>query len=200
MRTLSAIAGSAVFFIVAPGMVAGLVPWLLTDRYRLPLLTVPSVLVGSILIVAAAALLLHCFARFALEGMGTPAPVAPTERLVVGGIYRHVRNPMYVAVLSIILGQALLFSSGALIAYAAIAAAAMVLLRQAIRGTDARPPLRRRIRDLPPHSARLAASPEAMARRTMISNRPIFAAPTFGSKDHGQTEGVHADLSNGSGL
>jgi protein-S-isoprenylcysteine O-methyltransferase Ste14 len=126
MRTLSAIAGSAVFFIVAPGMVAGLVPWLLTDRYRLPLLTVPSVLVGSILIVAAAALLLHCFARFALEGMGTPAPVAPTERLVVGGIYRHVRNPMYVAVLSIILGQALLFSSGALIAYAAIAAVAMV--------------------------------------------------------------------------
>ncbi|TIP55616.1 methyltransferase, partial [Mesorhizobium sp.] len=69
---------------------------------------------------------LHAFARFALEGLGTPAPVAPTERLVVGGIYRHVRNPMYVAVLAIILGQALLFSSAALVAYAAIAAVAMV--------------------------------------------------------------------------
>lgn len=71
-------------------------------------------------------MLLHAFARFALEGRGTPAPVAPTERLVVGGIYRHVRNPMYVAVLAIILGQALLFSSWALVAYATIAAIAMV--------------------------------------------------------------------------
>jgi protein-S-isoprenylcysteine O-methyltransferase Ste14 len=78
------------------------------------------------LIVAATILLLHAFARFALEGLGTPAPVAPTERLVVGGIYRHVRNPMYLAVLSIILGQALLFSSWTLVAYAVIAAAAMV--------------------------------------------------------------------------
>lgn len=71
-------------------------------------------------------MLLHAFARFALEGLGTPAPVAPTERLVVGGIYRHVRNPMYVAVLSIVLGQALLFSSGTVAAYLVIAAAAMI--------------------------------------------------------------------------
>jgi len=108
MRTPQAIAGSALFFIAAPCVVAGLVPWLLTDRYHLPLSAVPGfAAVGAILIVAAAALLLHSFARFALEGLGTPAPVAPTERLVVGGIYRHVRNPMYVAVLSIIFGQAL---------------------------------------------------------------------------------------------
>ena len=51
---------------------------------------------------------LHAFARFVLEGGGTPAPVAPTERLVVGGLYRHVRNPMYVAVGATIVGQALL--------------------------------------------------------------------------------------------
>jgi protein-S-isoprenylcysteine O-methyltransferase Ste14 len=127
MRTRQAIAGSALFFIAAPGMVAGLLPWLLTDRYRLPWSTLPGLVpVGWALIVVAAAVLLHAFARFALEGLGTPAPVAPTERLVVGGIYRHVRNPMYVAVLSIILGQALLFSSWALVAYATIAAIAMV--------------------------------------------------------------------------
>jgi protein-S-isoprenylcysteine O-methyltransferase Ste14 len=108
-------------------MVAGLLPWLLTHRYRLPWSTLPGLVpVGWILIVAATILLLHAFARFALEGLGTPAPVAPTERLVVGGIYRHVRNPMYLAVLSIILGQALLFSSWTLVAYAVIAAAAMV--------------------------------------------------------------------------
>ncbi|RWE59350.1 isoprenylcysteine carboxylmethyltransferase family protein [Mesorhizobium sp.] len=127
MRTRQAIAGSALFFIAAPGMVAGLLPWLLTDRYRLPWSTQPGLVpVGWVLIVVAAALLLHAFARFAFEGLGTPAPVAPTEKLVVGGIYRHVRNPMYVAVLSIILGQALLFSSWALVAYATIAAIAMV--------------------------------------------------------------------------
>ncbi|TIL82946.1 MAG: isoprenylcysteine carboxyl methyltransferase, partial [Mesorhizobium sp.] len=86
-------AGSALFFIAAPGVVAGLLPWLLTDRYRMPWSTLPGLVpVGWVLIVVATALLLHAFARFALEGRGTPAPVAPTDRLV-GGIYRHVRNP-----------------------------------------------------------------------------------------------------------
>jgi protein-S-isoprenylcysteine O-methyltransferase Ste14 len=127
MRTFSAIAGSALFLVAAPGVVAGLMPWLLTDRYRMPLSSVLGfVPVGGIMVVAAAAILLHAFARFALEGMGTPAPVAPTEKLVVGGIYRHVRNPMYVAVLSIIFGQALIFSSWAVLAYGLVGAAAMV--------------------------------------------------------------------------
>ena len=107
-------------------MVAGLVPWLLTDRWGLPWSSLPGcIAAGGILIVAAIAVLLHAFGRFALEGLGTPAPVAPTERLVIGGIYRHVRNPMYVAVLSIILGQALLFSSWTLFAYAVIGAIVM---------------------------------------------------------------------------
>ncbi|WP_217575830.1 isoprenylcysteine carboxylmethyltransferase family protein [Mesorhizobium sp. GbtcB19] len=127
MRTFLAIAGSALFLVAAPGVVAGLVPWLLTDHYRNPLSAVPGfVPVGSILVVGAATILLHAFARFALEGLGTPAPVAPTEKLVVGGIYRHVRNPMYVAVLAIILGQVLIFSSWAVLIYGLIAAAAMI--------------------------------------------------------------------------
>ncbi len=127
MRTSSAIAGSALFLIAAPGVVAGLVPWLLTDHYRIPLSTVPGfVPAGWVLVVAAGATLLHAFARFALEGSGTPAPAAPTERLVVGGIYRYVRNPMYLAVLSIILGPALLFSSWAVIVYGLVVAAAMI--------------------------------------------------------------------------
>ncbi|TIW50503.1 MAG: isoprenylcysteine carboxyl methyltransferase, partial [Mesorhizobium sp.] len=110
--------------VVAPGVVAGLAPFLLTNRYQLPLSTVPAfVPVGWVLVVGATAMLLHAFTRFALEGLGTPAPVAPTERLVVSGIYRYVRNPMYVAVLSIILGQALLFSSWTLVAYGAVVGA-----------------------------------------------------------------------------
>ncbi|MES0101708.1 isoprenylcysteine carboxylmethyltransferase family protein [Mesorhizobium sp. M0019] len=127
MRATSAIAGSVIFLAVAPGVVAGLLPWLLTDRYRLPWSRLPGfVPVGWLLVVPGTAILLHAFARFALEGLGTPAPVAPTERLVVGGIYRHVRNPMYIAVLSIVLGQALLFSSWTVAAYLVIAAAAMI--------------------------------------------------------------------------
>ena len=75
---------------------------------------------GVVLIAAGAAFVLHAFARFVLEGIGTPAPVAAPERLVVGGVYRHVRNPMYVAVLATILGQALLLGRPVLLAYAAV--------------------------------------------------------------------------------
>ncbi len=59
-----------------------------------------------------------------VDGAGTPAPPAPTERLVVSGLYRYVRNPMYVAVLAVIVGQALLLSRPVLLAYAAAVAAA----------------------------------------------------------------------------
>ena len=64
-------------------------------------------------------MLLHAFARFVVEGIGTPAPVAPPEQLVVGGLYRHVRNPMYVAVAATIVGQAALLGRPALLLYAA---------------------------------------------------------------------------------
>jgi hypothetical protein len=55
-----------------------------------------------------AAVVIHAFVRFVREGVGTPAPAAPTQRLVVGGLYRYVRNPMYLAVLATITGQALI--------------------------------------------------------------------------------------------
>jgi len=122
----SAILGSGVFFLMAPCIVAGLLPWLILDRYRLPLsMSLACIVIGYILIAVSVLVLLHSFARFALEGLGTPAPVAPTEKLVVGGIYRHVRNPMYVAVLSIIAGQALLFASWAVLLYGVVMGIAM---------------------------------------------------------------------------
>jgi protein-S-isoprenylcysteine O-methyltransferase Ste14 len=62
--------------------------------------------------------LLRAFVRFVREGRGTPAPIAPTERLVIGGDYRFVRNPMYVGVVAAVLGQALLFLDPWLFAYA----------------------------------------------------------------------------------
>jgi protein-S-isoprenylcysteine O-methyltransferase Ste14 len=96
-----------------------LVPWLLTGWHQRD---VPAAvkLLGAILIVAGAAVLVHAFARFVVEGIGTPAPVAPTEHLVVGGLYRHVRNPMYVAVATTIVGQALLLGQPVLLAWAAV--------------------------------------------------------------------------------
>jgi protein-S-isoprenylcysteine O-methyltransferase Ste14 len=119
MRRRSAALGSALFFAVAPGVMAGLVPWLLTgwDAYAMPL---PLRVLGGLVTALGAGFLVHAFARFVIEGLGTPAPVAPPERLVVGGIYRWVRNPMYVAVVATILGQALLLGRVVLLAYAAV--------------------------------------------------------------------------------
>jgi protein-S-isoprenylcysteine O-methyltransferase Ste14 len=117
-----ALLGSFVFLLVAPGVVAGVVPWLLTGwevRDPLPGWIVLRV-VGVLVVATGAAVLLEAFLRFALQGLGTPAPVAPTEHLVVGGLYRYVRNPMYLAVAATIVGQALLLGQLVLLAYAAL--------------------------------------------------------------------------------
>lgn len=125
MKRSHAAIGSALFFVAAPGVVAGLLPWWLTRWQFLPFWP-PLRVVGVILGMAGLAFLLHAFARFVAEGSGTPAPVAPTKRLVVGGVYRYVRNPMYLAVLSIILGQALLFGQPVLFVYALVVCALFI--------------------------------------------------------------------------
>jgi protein-S-isoprenylcysteine O-methyltransferase Ste14 len=113
---LEAAVGSVAFLLVAPGTVAGLLPWLITGWHSTD--PWPGFRVaGALLIAAGVAVLLHAFARFVYEGIGTPAPVAPTEKLVVGGLYRYVRNPMYVAVAATIVGQALLLGRPVLLAY-----------------------------------------------------------------------------------
>jgi protein-S-isoprenylcysteine O-methyltransferase Ste14 len=120
-RTRAAL-GSIAFGVLAPGVAAGLIPYLLTgwepssagkpwDELRL---------LGAFPIVAGLAVLISGFARFVGEGTGTPAPVAPPDQVVVGGVYRWVRNPMYLAVEAIILGQALLFLSPVLVGYGAL--------------------------------------------------------------------------------
>jgi protein-S-isoprenylcysteine O-methyltransferase Ste14 len=128
MRRNAAATGSAIFFALAPGTVAGLVPWTLTRwRTGAPLGYWPAVRVlGILLLVAGAVVVVRAFVQFVVEGLGTPAPVAPTAHLVVGGLYRYVRNPMYVAVVAAILGQALLLWRPVLLGYGALAAAAMV--------------------------------------------------------------------------
>ena len=109
---------------MAPGVVAGLVPWWLTD-WQAGATRRPLQAVGALLIVAGVIVLVDAFVRFVVEGIGTPAPVAPTQELVVGGLYRHVRNPMYLAVGATIVGQALLFGRPILLLYAAVFAVAV---------------------------------------------------------------------------
>jgi protein-S-isoprenylcysteine O-methyltransferase Ste14 len=125
VRKGDAALGSVFFLVVAPGTTAVLIPWLLTGwRGRVPALQPAIRLAGLVLIVGGAVVLLSAFARFVIEGGGTPAPVAPTQELVVGGLYRHVRNPMYLAVAATIIGQALLLGRLELLAYAAVFLAA----------------------------------------------------------------------------
>jgi protein-S-isoprenylcysteine O-methyltransferase Ste14 len=116
-----AAAGSSLFFALAPGVVAGVVPWWLTSwRVEEPLpYSAPLRVVGAVLLAGGATVLVQAFARFVVEGIGTPSPAAPTERLVVGGLYRYLRNPMYVAVAAAIVGQALVLGQPILLAYAA---------------------------------------------------------------------------------
>jgi protein-S-isoprenylcysteine O-methyltransferase Ste14 len=113
-----AAAGSAGFLVRAPGVVAGLVPWLITG-WSAHDWSPPVRVLGALMIAAGLTVLLEAFIRFVVEGIGTPAPLAPTERLVVGGAYRYVRNPMYLAVASVIAGQALLLGQAVLLLYAA---------------------------------------------------------------------------------
>src|ERR671939_749517 len=122
MRRQVAAVGSAVFFVMGPGIVVGLIAWLLTGwQVREPApYWAPMRVLGVVLLVAGLIVLIQAFLRFVVEGLGTPVPVAAPDRLVVGGLYRYVRNPMYVALLAAIIGQALLLGRPGLLAYAAI--------------------------------------------------------------------------------
>lgn len=124
MRKKTAVAGSAGFLLIAPGVVAGVLPWWLTRWQPGAALPVPVRITGGLLTAAGSAALIGSFAQFAVEGRGTPAPPAPTEQLVVHGLYRHVRNPMYLAVLAVITGQALLLGRPVLLLYASAVGAA----------------------------------------------------------------------------
>jgi protein-S-isoprenylcysteine O-methyltransferase Ste14 len=114
-----AILGSALFFMVAPSVLAGLIPyWMTRWEFLPPFFDLQATrTAGILLIVAGLPGLVDSFARFALQGLGTPAPIAPTQNLVVTGLYRYVRNPIYIAVVAVILGQAILFGDWRLLIY-----------------------------------------------------------------------------------
>jgi protein-S-isoprenylcysteine O-methyltransferase Ste14 len=122
MNNNRATIATVLFLLVAPGVVAGVVPWLITD-WRMPdmapYLVGLLVGLGGFVVFIGIVLLLDCFIRFVREGNGTPMPWMPTEGMIASGPYRYVRNPMYVAVVAIVLGQAILFWNLPLLGYAA---------------------------------------------------------------------------------
>jgi len=124
-RTLQRAAwGTILFVLLVPGTAIVLGPWLLTGwRFAPPFLGwAPTRWLGvTLLVLALPVFALFCM-RFVVEGHGTPAPIAPTEHLVVGGPFRWVRNPGYVSVVALLIGQALLFARPVLLVYAAVAA------------------------------------------------------------------------------
>ncbi|HEV3042047.1 MAG TPA: isoprenylcysteine carboxylmethyltransferase family protein [Candidatus Angelobacter sp.] len=119
MKRGTALAGSALFLVIAPGTVMILVPWWISRWHIEPPLLGLSLfrVIGVIMMVAGLPVLLDSFARFALQGLGTPAPVAPPAHLVVTGLYRYVRNPMYVSGVLIIAGQGLFFGNLGVLTY-----------------------------------------------------------------------------------
>jgi protein-S-isoprenylcysteine O-methyltransferase Ste14 len=119
MNRAGALVGSLVFMVGMPGVMGVLVPYWLTgwDGAGAGL---ALRIVGTALLVVGGGVLVNTVIRFAMEGLGTPFPGAPTQNLVVGGLYRYVRNPMYLAVIAIMLGQAAVLGRPVLLIYAAI--------------------------------------------------------------------------------
>lgn len=105
-----------------PGIMLVYVPAAIT-RWRLQPESRPVRALASVCMLAGAVTLLTCMVQFVVEGRGTALPTHPTKFLVRGGLYRHVRNPMYLGALCTLIGEALLFGSGWLWIYTAVAAA-----------------------------------------------------------------------------
>src|SRR6266700_7686017 len=112
---------SLLWTILLPGVFAGYVPWRLFGLGRIQFdLTSPTQLLGLVCIGVGVALLAVCIFEFARSGRGTLSPVDAPRHLVVRGLYRYVRNPMYLSVTMIILGEALVVHSVALAGYWAV--------------------------------------------------------------------------------
>lgn len=108
------------FTVVVPGTVLVAIPYGILSREPRPPVPVALRVLGSFLGAAGAAALLWCIRDFAVRGRGTPAPWDPPEKLVIAGLYRYVRNPMYVAILSALAGEALFFGSRGVAIYGVI--------------------------------------------------------------------------------
>jgi protein-S-isoprenylcysteine O-methyltransferase Ste14 len=118
-RRFWAVPNTILFTILVPGTVAILIPrWLLGGFVRPE--NGPLTWLGGVVFFCGATIYFRCAWEFAVRGLGTPAPIAPTKYLVTTALHRYVRNPMYLGVASAILGEAALFRSLHLVVYAGL--------------------------------------------------------------------------------
>ena len=109
------------FTILQPGLVAGLIPYWILGAEIETAFDSPLQLnhyLGAIVFLIGLAIMLSCIVWFAVKGRGTLSPVDPTKHLVITGLYKYSRNPMYVGVVTILIGEALFFQSTSLWLYA----------------------------------------------------------------------------------
>lgn len=118
-RAFGPIVKTTLFTIFVPGTVAVLIPrWLLGGYPRLAL--GPLTWLGVLITLVGAAIYFRCAWEFAVRGLGTPAPIAPTKFLVTTALHRYIRNPMYIGVALVIVGESALFRSIHLVEYAGL--------------------------------------------------------------------------------
>ncbi len=129
---------TVIFTVLVPGTVAVYIPYRLLGGYSEPA-NVPFAWLGVVTTGLGAAIYFRCAWEFAVRGLGTPAPIAPTKFLVTTALHRYIRNPMYVGVALSILGQAAFFRSVHLVIYAA----AMLLIAHIFVVLYEEPTLRR---------------------------------------------------------
>src|SRR5262245_5397713 len=112
--------GTVVFVAVVPGTVIGIVPYLLSGWHLQPPLLGLTALrwLGVVVFLCGLPIFFDFLIRFVRDGHGTPAPIAPPRQLVVTGAFRYVRNPGYIGVLALVVGQGLVFGSAAVLWYA----------------------------------------------------------------------------------
>ena len=125
-RALRPILQTILFTIFVPGTVLGVVPWrLLGGFYRPERGAITGI--GVVIFLAGAAIYFRCAWEFAVRGLGTPAPIAPTKYLVTTALHRYVRNPMYIGVLGVLAGEVIMFRAMVLVKYWVFCFAAVYL-------------------------------------------------------------------------
>ena len=118
-RAVAPLLKTLLFTIFVPGSVLVGAPYLLLDGFPTPTAG-PLTWIGALGAASGACIYFRCAWEFAVRGLGTPAPIAPTKHLVITGLHRYVRNPMYIGVFLVIGGESALFHSAILAVYAAI--------------------------------------------------------------------------------
>jgi protein-S-isoprenylcysteine O-methyltransferase Ste14 len=119
-----------IFTILQPGVVAGLVPYLIIRDKIEEILSLPFAwfhFLGILIFTIGLFVTLHCITRFAIDGKGTLSPADPTKKLVVRGLYKYTRNPMYVGVMLMLIGEAIFFASFRLVIYSGLVFSALTI-------------------------------------------------------------------------